>query len=155
MTLPEVACIQRLRSDVALQIARYMRGQALSQLAAAKRLSVPQPTLSKIMNGRVDDLSLELLLRITVRLGLPLVLQTGQAPGEAGAYLPSGFGPALRKSGSKLADDARDSLHERIRRLTPEERLDAFLEHNQLVSELHEAGRGAEKARLNPGSSAP
>jgi predicted XRE-type DNA-binding protein len=149
MPSPEAPTIQVLRSDVALQIARCLSGRGFSQLAAAKRLGVPQPTLSKIMNGRVTDLSLELLLRIAVRLGLPLVLQTGQVPAEAGAYLSLGFGPGLGKSGSKLADGARDSLHESLRRLTPEQRLDAFLEHNQLVSELHEAGRAAEKARLN------
>jgi transcriptional regulator with XRE-family HTH domain len=152
MPSPEVACIQGLRSDVALQIARCLRGRGLSQLAVAKRLGVPQPTLSKIMNGRVADLSLELLLRIAVRLGLPLVLQTGRVPTEAGAYLSPGFGPPTRRSGSKLANAARDSLHEGLRHLTLEQRLDAFLEHNQLVSELHEAGRAAEKARLNPGT---
>jgi predicted XRE-type DNA-binding protein len=148
MSQHEVQCIQGLRSDVALQIARCLRGQGLNQSAAAQHLGVPQPTLSKIVNGRVDDLSLELLLRIAVRLGLPLVLQTGQVASEAGAYLTSGSGLAPDKSGSKLAAEARDSLHEGLRRLTPEQRLDAFLEHNQLVSELHEAGRAAEKARL-------
>jgi predicted XRE-type DNA-binding protein len=145
----ELASIQALRTDVALQIARCLRSRALTQLAAAKRLGVPQPTLSKIMNGRVADLSLELLLRIAVRLGLALVLQTGRIPAEAGAYLSSGFGPAARASGSRLADAARDTLHEGMQRLTLEQRLDAFLEHNQLISELHEAGRAAEASRQN------
>jgi predicted XRE-type DNA-binding protein len=153
MQSPDVATIARLRGDVALQIARCVRRVGLSQLAAAEQLGVPQPTLSKIMNGRVTDLSLELLLRIVVRAGLAVVLQTGRTPAEAGAYLPLGFGPAARKSGSQLADDARDCLIESIGRLTPEQRLDAFLEHNQLVSELHEAGRAAETARMNRGKS--
>jgi predicted XRE-type DNA-binding protein len=151
MRSPDVATIKGLRSDVALQIARCIRRRGLTQLAAAKRFRVPQPTVSKIMNGRVADLSLELLLRIAVRAGLPLVLQTGLVPAEAGAYLPIGSEAPLRKPRSKLADDARDSLSEDIRRLTPEQRLYAFLEHNQLVSALHEAGRAAELARLNRG----
>lgn len=140
----EDACINGLRADVALQIGRRLRDRGLSQVAAAKRLGVPQPTLSKIVNGHVAEISLELLLRIAVRLRLPLVLQTGQAAGEAGAFLPAGFGAAARGSGSFLADAARDSLHEDIRRLTHEQRLDAFLQHNQLVSELHEARLNAE-----------
>jgi len=140
--------IQALRSDVALQIARYMRRRGLNQLAGAKWLGVPQPTLSKIMNGRVADLSLELLIRIAVRAGLPVVLQTGRVPEEAGAFVSSAQEPAPRNSGSKLADSARDSLIESTRRLTPEQRLDSFLEHSQLVSELHEAGRSAEMARV-------
>ena len=72
-----------MRSDVALQIARYVMRSAPTQLTAAKRLSIPQPTLSKIMHGRVTELSLELLIRIAVRAGMPLVLQTGRAPAEA------------------------------------------------------------------------
>jgi predicted XRE-type DNA-binding protein len=149
MPAPDVLTIQALRSDVALQIARCVRRRGLHQLAAAKQLEVPQPTLSKIMNGRVHDLSLELLIRIAVRLGLPIVLQNGRAPEEAGAFVSSPFGPKSRGSSSKLADAARDDLMMRTRRLTPEQRLDAFLEHSQLMSELHEAGRAAEKARLN------
>ena len=148
MHSPDVLTVQALRSDVALQIARCMRRRGLNQLAAAKWLGVPQPTLSKIMNGRVADLSLELLIRIAVRAGLPVVLQTGQVPEEAGAFISSKVWPAARNSGSGLADSARDSLIESTRHLTPEQRLDAFLEHSQLVGELHEAGRSAEMARV-------
>jgi hypothetical protein len=125
-----------------------VRRRGLNQLAGAKWLGVPQPTLSKIMNGRVADLSLELLIRIAVRASLPVVLQTGRVPEEAGAFISSEQVSALRSSGSALADDARDSLIESTRRLTPEQRLDSFLEHSQLVSELHEAGRSAEMARV-------
>ena len=149
MPAPDVLTIQALRVDVALQVARCIQRRGLNQLAAAKQLDVPQPTVSKVMNGRVSDLSLELLIRIAVRLGLPIVLQNGQAPEEAGAFVSSPFGPKAAGSSSKLADAARDALMMRTRRLTPEQRLDAFLEHSQLVSELHEAGRAAEKARLN------
>jgi predicted XRE-type DNA-binding protein len=148
MHSPDVLTIQALRSDVALQISRCVRRRGLNQLAGAKWLSVPQPTLSKIMNGRVADLSLELLIRIAVRANLPVVLQTGQVPEEAGAFVSSQHVSAPRSSGSTLADDARDSLIESTRRLTPEQRLDSFLEHSQLVSELHEAGRSAEMARV-------
>jgi predicted XRE-type DNA-binding protein len=149
MRATDTATIKRLRSDVALQIARCVARQGLTQLAAAKRFGVPQPTLSKIMNGRVADLSLELLLRIAVRAALPLVLQSGRMPAEAGAYLSTGSGSPSRESGSKLADDAREALIGSTDRLTPEQRLDAFLEHNQLVSELSEGGRTAQLARQN------
>jgi predicted XRE-type DNA-binding protein len=145
---PDVLTIQALRSDVALQISRCVRRRGLNQLAGAKWLGVPQPTLSKIMNGRVADLSLELLIRIAVRAGLPVVLQTGKVPEEAGAFISSEQVSAQRSTESALADDARDSLIESTRRLTPEQRLDSFLEHSQLVSELHEAGRSAEMARV-------
>jgi predicted XRE-type DNA-binding protein len=148
MQKADIETIQALRGDVALQIARSVRRRGLNQLAGAKWLGIPQPTLSKIMNGRVSELSLELLIRMAVRAGVPLVLQTGQVPQEAGAFMTSEQRLAPRSSESKLADSARDSLLESTRRLTAEQRLDAFLEHSQLVTEIHEAGRSAETARL-------
>src|SRR5688572_2460872 len=144
MQLPDDdATIQALRSDVALQVARYLQRQELSQAAAAKLLRIPQPTLSKIANGRVSDLSLELLLRIAVRAGLHLVLQIGAVPQEAGAFLSSTMPAARAGIRSKLADDARDALLATVRDMTPEQRLNAHLKHSELVTALHRAGRQA------------
>jgi predicted XRE-type DNA-binding protein len=143
MDSPDVETIHALRSDVALQVARYVRARSLSQVAAAEHLAIPQPTLSKIMNGKVADLSLELLLRIAVRAGLHLVLQTGNVPAEAGAFVAGGIGASRPASRSKVAEEARASLLETARRLSPEQRLDAHLQHNQLVTALHHAGKAA------------
>jgi len=146
LSAPDSVAIQRLRSDVALQLARYTRRIGVTQIAAAKQLGLPQPTLSKIINGRVSDVSLELLIRVAIRAGLPLTLQTGLAPQEAGAF--SSSTRSSRASQSKLGDAARQSLiQSESSRLTPSQRLEAFLEHSQLVCALHEAGRVAEAQR--------
>jgi predicted XRE-type DNA-binding protein len=138
----DVATIQALRGDVALQIARRLRALRLTQVEAARLLDIPQPTLSKIVNGRVADLSLELLIRTAVRVGLSLVMQTGSVPAEAGAYVScKGDSPATSGPKSRLSERARSALVESARRLTPEQRLDAMLEQTQLISELHAAGR--------------
>jgi hypothetical protein len=42
---------------------------------------------------------------------------------------------------SRLARQAEAALLDTMRRMTPEQRLDAFLEHCQLVMELYDAGR--------------
>jgi hypothetical protein len=42
---------------------------------------------------------------------------------------------------SKLAQQLRQELIEATQALTPEQRLEAFLEHSQLMAELYEAGR--------------
>jgi predicted XRE-type DNA-binding protein len=145
MVPPDIAAIQRLRSDVALQLARYTHRIGVTQTAAAKQLGLPQPTLSKIINGRVSDLSLELLIRAAVRAGLSITLQTGSVPQEAGAF----SSPARsRPSQSKLRDAARLSLiQSESGRLSPSQRLEVFLEHSQWVCALHEAGRAAEAQR--------
>jgi predicted XRE-type DNA-binding protein len=134
--------IQALRSDVALQIARFMEREQLSQAAAAKRLGIPQPTLSKVANGRVADLSLELLIRIAVRAGLLLVLQIGAAPEEAGAFVSGALPESRQGVRSKLADEARDELVAAARGMTPEQRLLAHVKQSELVAKLHRAGRG-------------
>lgn len=139
----DTATIHALRSDVALQIARFLQRRELSQAAAAKLLDIPQPTLSKIANGRVSDLSLELLLRIAVRAGLHLVLQIGAVPEEAGAFLGSSMPAARIGTRSRLADDARDAQLAAAREMTPEQRLNAHLKHSELVTSLHRAGSRA------------
>jgi len=42
---------------------------------------------------------------------------------------------------SRLAEQARLELAERLRQMTAEQRLDAFLRHCELVTALHRAGR--------------
>lgn len=145
---PDDATIQALRGDLALQISRFLKTRGWSQVTAARSLRVPKPTISKIVDGLVEDLSLELLIRIAVRAGLSLVLQTGKAPEEAGVYVSRTKASASPLPTSRLAHDAREALIERARKLTPEQRLQAMLEHTQLVSQLHAAGRKLTAARL-------
>src|SRR5215472_1740073 len=145
---PDIATVHALRSDVALQLARHVNRMGATQVVAAKQLGLPQPTLSKIINGRVSDLSLELLLRVAVRAGLPITLQTGHVPQEAGAFSSGTYSRSTRAVPSKLADAARRSLVHSGGSLTPSQRLEAFLEHNQLLGALQQAGRAAEAQRV-------
>jgi predicted XRE-type DNA-binding protein len=144
---PDMKTVQALRSDVALQLARFTQRMRVTQVVAAKRLGLPQPTLSKILNGRVSDVSLELLIRTAARAGLPMTLHTGRVPQEAGAFVSGTHSRSSRASRSKLAEEARESLIQSASRLTPSERLQAFHEHNQLLGALHQAGRAAEAQR--------
>jgi predicted XRE-type DNA-binding protein len=153
MLSPDDATILSLRRDIALQISRLARRLGGTQMAAAKQLGIPQPTLSKITNGHVSDLSIEFLIRIAVRAGLPITLQTGHVPEEAGAFI-SRLARESRASRSKLADEARESRIDSERRLTPTQRLEAFLEHNQLLGALHQASRTAERTRMQAASRA-
>jgi predicted XRE-type DNA-binding protein len=149
---PEFETVQALRRDVAHQIARYTERLGISQLAAAKQLDLPQPTLSKIVNGRTSDLSLELLLRIAVRAGLRIMLQTGLVPQEAGAHVAASRPASDRTFPSKVAADSQASLNESLRELGPAQRVEAFLEHNQLVHALREAGRAVHSPALSHAS---
>ena len=143
----DTGTVLALRSDLALQIARHISCGGQTQVAAAKRLAVPQPTVSQIMHGKVSQLSLELLIRIAVRAELPVVLQTGKDAEEAGAFVagdPVQEGRILR---SKVADEAHQALREDTRNLTPQQRLEAHARHSQLMVALHRAGRKSRRAR--------
>lgn len=147
---PELATIHALRGALALQIARHVRRTGRTQVEAAAELGVPQPTLSRIANGQVDTLSLELLLRIAVRAGLPVVLQTGRDPAEAGVYV-SATPLDGRRPRSALGATARKSTSAGLAHLSAEQRLEAQLEHSELLTELQRAARpsvrGAARAR--------
>jgi predicted XRE-type DNA-binding protein len=142
----DIALIRTLRGEVALQIARYTRQLGVNQVAAARQLGVPQPTLSKIVNGQVSNISLELLIRLAVRAGLALSLQTGGVPQEANKR--------ARSSPSRLSKDDRDSLILAQNHLSPSQRLEAFLEHCQHLVALQQAGRAAEAQRVQHAQSA-
>jgi hypothetical protein len=53
---------------------------------------------------------------------------------------------------SKVAKEAERALIEATQRLSPEERLNAFLEHCRLVTQLYETGQ---KMRSRPSSQKP
>jgi hypothetical protein len=46
---------------------------------------------------------------------------------------------------SQLADAARRSVIEDVQRMTPEQRLAAFLSHCQLMAQLHSAGAAVQQ----------
>jgi predicted XRE-type DNA-binding protein len=144
------ATIQSLRRDLALQVSRAVRRLGATQRVAATRLGLPQPTVSKLLNGRVDNLSIELLLRVAVRAGLSLSIHIGDVPEEAGVSLSISDRQRSDPRGqSSLNDVTRRAVKSSDGRLTPSQRLEAFLEHNQLLAELHRAGRDAEKLRAD------
>jgi hypothetical protein len=96
--------------------------------------------MSKIMRGQVEAVSLELMLKIAVRAGLSVVLQTGKDPAEAGVYVSGITASKPARIKSRLAEEARHAVSESVRSLSPEKRLEAQLKHSELVTELHRAG---------------
>ena len=147
MTDQARAAIQALRSDLALQIARHVERSGQTQAATAERLAIPQPTMSKIMRGQVDAVSLELMLKIAVRAGLAVVLQTGKDPAEAGVYVSGIKTSKPARNKSRLAEEARHAVSESTRSWNPEKRLEAHLKHSELVPALQRAATGSSGTR--------
>lgn len=149
----ETATVHALRRDLAWQISKAMKTRGSSQRSLAAELRLPQPTVSKILNGRIESLSLELLLRLAVRLELSLVIQTGRDATEAAVYrqvAPKPFvdgGRDPSRAHSAVSAHAATEQLAAARRQSPALRLSAFLAHNRLIARLRLAGQRVSENR--------
>jgi predicted XRE-type DNA-binding protein len=58
-----------LKAELVRQIASIMKEQDLTQTAAARRLGIDQPDVSKMLKGHFRQFSVERLMRFLVALG--------------------------------------------------------------------------------------
>src|SRR5882672_8828716 len=58
-----------LKAELVRQIAAVMKEQELTQAAAARRLGIEQPDVSKMLRGHFRQFSVERLMRFLVALG--------------------------------------------------------------------------------------
>jgi predicted XRE-type DNA-binding protein len=131
-----------LRRDLARQIADAVAASGETQSVAARRLGIHQPTLSLVLRGRVEDLSLEWLLKVSVRLGLSLTLLTGRVAEEAAVYRAGTTGRTPSGT-SALADAGRAARIAEEARMTPQQRIEAFIHHSRTLGEWQAAARAA------------
>ena len=75
----EEAIALHMRSQLAATLEQHIEHRGWSQTQAARELKVPQPTISKIVNGNVERLSIEFLVKLTVRAGIPVRVSSGRA----------------------------------------------------------------------------
>ena len=73
----EEAIALHMRSQLAATLEQHIEHRGWSQTQAARELKVPQPTISKIVNGNVERLSIEFLVKLTVRAGIPIRVSSG------------------------------------------------------------------------------
>ena len=68
----EEAIALHIRSELAARLEQHIERKGWSQTAAARALRIPQPTISQIVNGNIDRLSIEFSIKLIVRAGLPV-----------------------------------------------------------------------------------
>ena len=76
---PEAAENMRLRSSVMIAVSGAVRGWAMPQTEAAKRLGITQPRLNDLLRGRIDKFSLDALVELASRAGLTVSLRIRKA----------------------------------------------------------------------------
>ena len=75
---PEAAAALHIRSQLTATLEHCITRKGWSQAEAARTLKVPQPTVSKIVNGNIEKLSNEFLVKLAVRVGLPVNISAGR-----------------------------------------------------------------------------
>ena len=67
---PAEAEVMQLRAEIMLRIEQLLRDKGWTQAEAARRLGVTQPRISRLVKGRWEDFSLDMLLTLAARAGL-------------------------------------------------------------------------------------
>ena len=67
--------VMLLRAKLAEALRAWMEREGLTQAKAAKRLGVTQPRISKITRGKVELLSLDYLVGLCAKVGIPVGLR--------------------------------------------------------------------------------
>jgi predicted XRE-type DNA-binding protein len=64
------AKVLALRAEVMIRLEQHLKAEGWTQAEAAKRLGVTQPRVSRLMQGKWQDFSLDMLLTLAARAGL-------------------------------------------------------------------------------------
>jgi len=67
---PAEAEVMKLRAEVMIRTAQQLKSQGWTQAEAARHLGITQPRVSRLIKGKVEDFSLDMLLTLATRSGL-------------------------------------------------------------------------------------
>ncbi len=72
---PHEAAVMLLRAKLAEALRVWMEREHLTQAQAAKRLQIKQPRVSEIARGKVELLSLDYLVGLCAKAGIPVAVR--------------------------------------------------------------------------------
>ena len=68
-----------LKAQIVTVIGNLIEEQGLTQTAAAKKMGLKQPDVSRLLDGRTDRFSLDRLMGLLVKLGQKVTIKTEPA----------------------------------------------------------------------------
>ena len=72
---PHEATVMFLRAQLAEALRAWMEQEGLTQADAAKKLGIAQPRVSEITRGKVELLSLDYLVGLCAKAGIPVKMR--------------------------------------------------------------------------------
>jgi predicted XRE-type DNA-binding protein len=79
-----------LKAELVLRLDRALKRLKLTQQRAAKRIGTTQPELSKILNGKFSEVSLERLMRMLAALGHRIEITVAASKSDTGEIVVTG-----------------------------------------------------------------
>jgi predicted XRE-type DNA-binding protein len=73
-----------LKAELVLRVSKSIKALGLTQQAAARKAGISQPELSKILNGKFSEASLERLMHILTALGHDIEIKVRARTSKAG-----------------------------------------------------------------------
>lgn len=68
------ASLMKLRAEVILHTSQYVKELGLTQSEVAKKLKITQPRVSRLLKGKVEDFSLDMLFTLAIHCNLKPVI---------------------------------------------------------------------------------
>ena len=72
---PEEAAILQMRSDLMIDLRKWIKTKRLTQTKAAEILGVSQSRVSDLIRGKWERFSLEMLITLATRVGMRVTLK--------------------------------------------------------------------------------
>jgi predicted XRE-type DNA-binding protein len=72
---PEEAAILQMRSDLMVDLRKWIKTKRLTQIKAAEILGVSQSRVSDLIRGKWERFSLEMLITLATRVGMHVSLR--------------------------------------------------------------------------------
>lgn len=67
---PAEAEVMKLRTEVMIRTAQQLKARGWTQVEAARQLGITQPRVSRLIKGKVEHFSPDMLLTLAARAGL-------------------------------------------------------------------------------------
>lgn len=67
---PAEAEVMKLRTEVMIRTAQQLKERGWTQAEAARHLGITQPRVSRLLKGKAEEFSLDMLLTLAARAGL-------------------------------------------------------------------------------------
>lgn len=84
---PEEAAILQMKTQLHIEIMRAIEKKKLTPRQLEKALNIPQPRVSELLNGKISQMTVDLLVKYLYRLGREVEMKTKISRGHAAAIV--------------------------------------------------------------------